>query len=189
MNQLFTDFPVLHTKRFILRDLKLEDASSMFHYFSDEQVVQFYGMEPLTSREQAENLVHQMKNGLQTGNAIRWGIARKEDDVLIGTIGFHNWSKLHQRAEVGYEIAKEYWNQGIMTEVLNTVIPFAFGELGLNRIGATVRRENYASRKILENFGFLEEGALQEYQYYLGHFYDLLMYGLVKSKYTSVKEQ
>ncbi|MBO9129682.1 GNAT family protein [Bacillus sp. 165] len=189
MNLTFRDFPVLHTSRFVLRELKLTDAPLMFRYFSDEEVVRFYGLEPFSSCEQAESLIMQMKNGFQTGNAIRWAIARKEDDILMGTIGFHNWSKLHYRAEIGYEIAKEYWGQGIMTEVLHPVISYGFRQMNLNRIGATVRKENYASRKVLEKLDFLEEGALQEYQYYLGYFYDLLMYGLVKSRYRRREER
>lgn len=35
----------------------------------------------------------------------------KSEDRIIGTCGFHNWSKEHYKAEIGYELAPEYWRQ------------------------------------------------------------------------------
>lgn len=180
-------FPILETSRFRLREVTFEDTAHVFHYFSDEEVVQYYGLEPFLRSEQANEFITQVQNGFKNGTIIRWAIAKKENDEMLGTIGFHNWSKMHHRAEIGYELKKEEWRKGIMTEVLETVLPFAFEQLGLNRIGATVRKENRGSRELLHKFGFTEEGNLQEYQYYLGKYYDLLMYGLVSKKYPQRK--
>lgn len=176
-------FPILQTNRFLLRQVMMEDVPQLFHYFSDEEVVKYYGLEPFSRMEQAEQFVMQVQNGCKNGTMLRWAIAKKETNELVGTIGFHNWNKMHQRAEIGYELKREEWRKGVMTEVLQTIIPFGFEKLGLNRIGATVRRENKGSRELLHKFGFAEEGNLQEYQYYLGNFYDLLMYGLLKKSY------
>lgn len=180
---IFFSFPVLETEHFQLRELTKEDAPHLYGYFSDEEVVQYYGLEPFIRKEQADQFVTQVKSGFRNGMMIRWAIVDKQTGELLGTVGYHNWNRQHRRAEIGYELKKEVWRRGIMTEVLETVIPFGFDRLLLNRIGATVRAENVSSRELLRKFGFSEEGILQEYQYYLGAFYDLLMYGLTCSMY------
>lgn len=186
---IFFSFPVLETERFRLRELTKEDAPHLYDYFSDEEVVQYCGLEPFTRKEQAEQFVTQVKSGFRNGMMIRWAIVDKQTGDLLGTIGYHNWNRQHRRAEIGYELKKEMWRKGIMTEVLETVISSGFDRLLLNRIGATVRAENVSSRELLRKFGFSEEGILQEYQYYLGGFYDLLMYGLTRSTYEANLEK
>ncbi|WP_379966376.1 GNAT family N-acetyltransferase [Ectobacillus sp. sgz5001026] len=184
---LLSQFPTLETERCLLREIISSDEQQIFEYFSDPQVLQYYGLEPFTRREQAEQFIMQMQTGIKSGSILRWGIEKKDNHSLIGTIGFHNWSKSHHRAEIGYELNHKEWNKGFMTEVLATIIPYGFGHLALNRIGAVVRKENVFSRRVLEKFGFREEGNLQEYQFYLGQYYDLLMYGLVQRTFLNRK--
>ena len=49
-----------------------------------------------------------------------------------------------------------------MSEVFRTVIPYIFSNKDINRIQATIHPENARSRKIVERFGFQEEGILRE---------------------------
>ncbi|WP_416827196.1 GNAT family N-acetyltransferase [Ectobacillus polymachus] len=186
---ILSQFPTLETERCYLRELVPSDEKQIFEYFSDPEVTQFYGLEPFTRKEQAQQFLSQIQMGIKNGSILRWGIEKKENHRLIGTIGFHNWSKSHHRAEIGYELHQNEWNKGLMTEVLEAIIPYAFHHLGYNRIGATVRKENISSRRILEKFGFQEEGNLQEYQYYLGQYYDLLMYGLLQRTFLNRKKE
>ena len=85
--------------------------------------------------------------------------------------------------EIGYELAKAHWRQGIMTEALFAVIEFGFQAIALNRIEAMVMLENTASFKLLQKLGFLEEGILREYGYWKGQFHDLRIFSLLKKDY------
>lgn len=49
----------------------------------------------------------------------RWGIFSKTDAKLIGTCGFHCWVQGElARAEIGFDLAREYWGRGLMQEAL-----------------------------------------------------------------------
>jgi len=50
-----------------------------------------------------------------------------------------------------------------MTEVLRTIIPYAFNILDMNRIQAKVMPENNASVKLLSKVGFVQEGLLRDF--------------------------
>lgn len=100
-------FPVLHTERFILRQLKQEDARVLFQYFSLDEVTEFYDLESFKKLVQAEQLIDRWNERFVNDEGIRWAITLKSEDRVIGTCGFHNWMKEHDKAEIGYELAPE----------------------------------------------------------------------------------
>ncbi|MTH53169.1 GNAT family N-acetyltransferase [Bacillus mangrovi] len=171
-------FPELRTERLFLRKVADEDAAALLDIFSRKNVLEYYGMEPLKERAEAVLLASKFREGWESGSSIRWGL--EYDSRLIGTIGYHNWSKIHKRAEIGYELHPDFWRMGFASEALHAAADFGFRTLGLHRIGATVRPENIASLKLLEKMGFRQEGLLHGYQYTGGSFFDLIMLSLIK---------
>lgn len=47
------EFPVITTERLILRKMVATDSKDMLEYFSDEQVMKFYGLSPFESEQDA----------------------------------------------------------------------------------------------------------------------------------------
>lgn len=177
------NFPILETERFILRQLRLEDAPDLFSYFSKDEVTEFYDLESFTEVGQAEELIKNWNDRFTNAQGIRWGITFKHEDRIIGTCGFHNWSKEHFKIEVGYELSPPFWRQGIMTEVLKTVINYGFSRLGLNRIEAFIDPHNISSRKLLQKVGLTEEGTLRDYFYEKSKFVDAVIFSILKQEH------
>lgn len=65
-------------------------------------------------------------------------------------------------AEIGYWLGKDFWGQGIATEVVQRLMRYGFGILGLTRIYACVFEYNQASMRILEKNGFRKEGIARK---------------------------
>ena len=120
------DFLALETARLLLRPLAAGDLDFIFQHFSDPEVGRdLVDEEPLTTRTEAQAIVDfYVSPGPKTYN--RWVIVRKLDRQAIGTCGFHRWSRQHGRAEVGYDLARAAWGQGIMTEALTAVLEHGF---------------------------------------------------------------
>jgi ribosomal-protein-alanine N-acetyltransferase len=179
---IFTEFPQLETERLILRELKGTDAEAVFHFLSDPQVTQYLDTQPHRTVEQTQQLVNFLVSLFEKETGFRWAITRKTGNsarVVIGTCGFHAWSKSHRRAEVGYELARDYWGQGIMAEAIKAVLTFGFHELGLNRVEAMVLAGNTSSAGFLEKLGFQKEARLREYEFVQGKFRDVLLFSLL----------
>ena len=100
---------------------------------------------------------------------------------MIGGIGFDDIEigKSH-RAEVGYWLAKPYWNRGIMTAVVRRICQHAFESWGLVKIAAHVFYFNTASARVLEKCGFQQEGFLRKHHLKDGQLIDAFVYGLVR---------
>jgi ribosomal-protein-alanine N-acetyltransferase len=175
-------FPVLETERLILRDIVYEDAQDIFDCFSNDDVTRYYGQDNLTSVEQAQQFVAFFSRNYSEKRGIRWGIERKGQSGLIGTIGFNAWSSKHRRAEIGYELHPQYWRKGYAKEAASKVISYGFNNLHLTRIGAVVFTENAASNGLLTNLGFEKEGLLKNYIYQNGAAHDTNAYALLPEK-------
>ena len=91
-----------------------------------------------------------------------WGITLRPADTVIGRIGLANWAKEHHRAEVGFDLARAYWRQGIGTEAVSAVVRYAFEELHLHRLEAFPTLDNVASVRLLEKLGFFHEGTARQ---------------------------
>ncbi|MEM1395135.1 MAG: GNAT family protein [Cyanobacteria bacterium P01_H01_bin.150] len=166
----------------MLREVKKSDVNAIFKHFSDKEVLKYHDLEALTNLEQAKELIKSFYEKFHNQQMIRWVIAKKENNTIIGTCGFHNWFQKSFQAEIGYELSQAYWRKGIMTEALTAIIKFGFEKMELNRIAATVMLENTASMKLLKKLGFVEEGILRDYGFWKGEFHDLKMFALLKKE-------
>lgn len=181
---LFKVFPKLETERFVLRRLHPSDADSLFAILTNEEVTRFYDDEPFTEISQARDQIEAWGSGFDDRRCIRWGIVRREDDIVLGTCGYYGFHSWHRRGSIGFELARPYWRQGIMTEALDAIIGFGFREVRLNRIQAVVMPGNEGSVKLLEKLGFQREGVLRQYENWGKKGYvDVLMLSLLRGEY------
>lgn len=174
----FQPFPVLETNRLVLRKIVLEDAENLFVLRTDEEVMKYIGRPRPKSIIEVEELIDKMNDITMR---IQWGITLKDDNRIIGTIGYHQIEKEHYRAELGYMLHPKQWNNGIMTEAIQSIIKFGFNKMKLHSIQAIINPENDASRKILKKFNFLKEGYFKENFYFEGKFYDSEVYSLLNT--------
>ncbi|GAG31984.1 unnamed protein product, partial [marine sediment metagenome] len=119
---VFQAFPHVETERFVLRRLHLSDVESLFAILADAEVTRFYDDEAFTEISQAREQINAWASGFDERRCIRWGIARREDDIIVGTCGYYGFHAWHRRGSLGYELASSYWRQGIMTEALDAII-------------------------------------------------------------------
>jgi ribosomal-protein-alanine N-acetyltransferase len=183
METAFKSFPVIETERLSLRKIHTADARAVFAILSEEVVAEFYDDDPYSSVSEALEQIGIWEWIFTNRRGIRWGITLKSGGGLIGTCGFYAFHRLHLRAGIGYELAPIYWRQGVMTEALSAILDYGFGEMGLNRIEASVMPGNIASIRLLEGLGFTKEGLLSQYEHWGSKgFVDLVMYSLLNSK-------
>jgi ribosomal-protein-alanine N-acetyltransferase len=164
IDSIFQSFPQLETKRLVLRRLQGTDSDALYSILGDEEVTRYYDDATFTQVSQANEQIEAWENGFLHRRCIRWGITRKEDGVLIGTCGYYGIHPWHLRASIGYELGRQFWRQGLMTEALNAIIDLGFKAMNLNRIDALVMPDNIASIRLLEKIGFKNEGLLREYE-------------------------
>jgi [ribosomal protein S5]-alanine N-acetyltransferase len=79
-------------------------------------------------------------------------------------------------ASLGYWMGQSHAGQGLMTEAVNLVIPFAASRLRLRRIEAACVPENRVSIRLLEKTAFVHEGYAHQYLAINGAWRDHLLF-------------
>ena len=183
ISDVFHQQPELSTERTQLRKVAWEDAEDLFAYGSDPDVSRFVGWDTHQSIADAEAYIAATLEKYEQGGLADWAIEHRRDRKFIGTVGFLFWETHEAAAEIGYVMAKPYWGQGIMTEVVREVMRFGWDSMGLNRIQAHTEAENLGSRRVLDKCGLQYEGRLRERVRSGGQFVDLLLYAALRSDF------
>jgi ribosomal-protein-alanine N-acetyltransferase len=179
-DDVFVALPVLSTPRLVLRGMTEADADGLFDIFSDEQVCQYYAWDTFTDPAQARELAARGVEQYRRQESLRWGLTLPGADRIIGTCGYARWSREHRYGVLGYDLARRYWRQGLITEAVAAVLRFGFEQLDMHRVEATMLAGNAASAAVLARAGFRLEGQLSERAWHRGTFHDVHLYGLTR---------
>ena len=148
----------METERIILRPWRESDAGTLFKYASDPQLGPQAGWPPHKSEEESREVI---RNFFM--NDYTWAVILKETGEAVGCVGYlpSSYSNLpveKDQCEVGYWVARPYWNKGICTEALKLVIDHCFNEKGFTVLWGTFFPSNPASGRVMEKCGFTDTG-------------------------------
>lgn len=102
---------------------------------------------------------------------------------VVGSIAAFRKDNIHSRtAEVGYYLAREYWNRGIMTAALGLLCEYVFSHSDILRLFAEPFADNYGSCRALEKAGFSCEGVLRKNAVKNGKTRDMKMYSRLREE-------
>ncbi len=179
----FKPFPLIKTKRLLLRRITRKDVKEIFFLRSDKRVLHYLDVAPAAAKKVAFEFIKKVQDAIKNGDGITWGISIKNKPNLIGTIGFWRIIKVHYRAEIGYILHPEYWGKGITQEAMTAVIKYGFKQMKLHSVEANVNPYNAASIRLLKKNGFVKEAYFRENYYFDGKFLDTAIYSLIISNY------
>jgi RimJ/RimL family protein N-acetyltransferase len=179
----WTRLPTIDANRISLRWISNQDVDALYDIFSDPEVMRYWSTPPLPDRDAAVDLMNEIQEGFRQQTLLKWGIARRTDDALIGTTTLYNLDFSNRRAEMGYALGREHWGQGYMAEALQALLAYCFEVLDLRRIEADVDPRNAPSIQTLERLGFQREGFLRERWEVDGEIQDALFYGLLREEW------
>jgi RimJ/RimL family protein N-acetyltransferase len=147
-----------------LSSLRFNDVEQLVKYLNDKEIFNNTLLIPFPyTRDDGEHFVNLcVKRKEKYGKNTNWAI-RDKNKMLIGGCGFQmKYGRNSNKDELGYWLARPFWNKGIMTKVVNKLCEIGFKKLGLIRIEAAVFIHNDASCKVLEKAGFKLEGIFRK---------------------------
>ena len=179
-------FPTLSTERLLLREVDPADARDLLTFRGDPDVQRF-NSRPMTDISEALTLIDTVRKWYLALKGIHWGVTLHGDQRVIGLCSLHGLNRFHQRGSIGYDLAREFWGQGIASEAVSAVVRFAFEQLALNRLEAVTIADNFRSVVLLERLGFQLEGTRREHSLEDdGLFHSSTIYGLLRREYLKI---
>jgi len=172
----FNPFPEIITDRLRLRQFYATDVNELYTLRSDKSIMRFIPRPLAQSPDDAEQLIQRFNDSILANEAITWAITWKNDNSVIGTVGYVKIDKPNYRAEIGYLLDTRHHGKGIMMEAVCSVVRYGFESMKLHSIEAVVHPENKASSKLLVNNQFMREGSFKDFQFFDGQFLDADIY-------------
>lgn len=167
--------------RIYLKEMNEADATKLYEYSKEPELNEFSG--PYKASESIERALEYIKNSKKNileRKSYIFGIYEKRTDELVGTIGFFDLDDENKNGEIGFWIAKNYWNKGYMTEAIKIMTKYIFKEFGYHRIFAHFHELNKAVERVLSKAGYEKEGEIKEaIKSKDGKYYNDIIYGIV----------
>ena len=149
------------TARLMLRPITVVDVDAIFDsYAQDEAVARYLIWRPHRSRSDTRAYVDRC---IATPSEVErtYMLVGREDNVVRGAFALRQRAPHH--LDCGYVLARRWWRQGLMAEVLTEVTVWALRQPSVFRIGAVCDVENTGSARVLEKSGFIREGLLRRW--------------------------
>ena len=109
-----------------------------------------------------------------------FAIHLKGEDAPIGVISLMNLSEANESADLSVIVGHpEDRHHGYGAEAIGLLLDYAFGTLGLNRVGLSVFEFNEEAISTYEKLGFREEGRLRRALRRGDAFYDAILMSIL----------
>jgi ribosomal-protein-alanine N-acetyltransferase len=143
--------PSLHSLRLKLDAFTAGDAVELHDLFADPKT-HTIGSGHFIAIEQTERWIAN-RVAAQRDHGLCWyGLRCSETGLLIGNCGMLKGRTTFEEPEIGYEIRASHRGRGYATEAAVTVLQQCRAA-GLNRVWASIRPHNIASRRIITRLG------------------------------------
>jgi len=181
LDELFNAHPVFETERLVLRKLVASDAEEYYAFASDPEVAAQTTWAKHETLRDSEEFLTRVEERVALRQAYHWGIRLKSNGKLIGRTGIIHIDDVHDKAEIGYALSRDYWNQGIVTEATRPIIKYMLEEIEMNRLEARCNDSNPGSYRVMEKLGMSFEGLMRKQLRIKGSFVDQRLYAILRS--------
>lgn len=147
----------VETQRLLLRRWEHKDFRAYVPIVSDPEVMVPAGCQPANSMEAASAMFSRdMRNDLC------YAVVLRETGEVIGRFKFQSdLRRFHVNSlSVGYELRRDQWGRGYMTEALAAMITYAFEKKKVDVLAVSHYADNERSKRVIEKCGFRFEGIV-----------------------------
>lgn len=143
------------SKRFHIRPLQTSDASAVFAYRSDPEIVRYQMWRPKEERD-VLRFIRELRGVVpgMPGIWFQFGIVEHSSGIFAGDCGVHVPINQPDSMELGLTLRREYQGKGYAAEILQALIRFSFETLHVHRILARTHPENQRSLALIHRCSF-----------------------------------
>jgi ribosomal-protein-alanine N-acetyltransferase len=173
-------FPVLRTKRLVLRGLRADDAQAVTALVGDKRVSRWLLSFPYPYPPgAAATWIARTQEAWTDGAGATFAITAK--GAVIGTVGLRLVPR-HDHAELGYWLGVPYWGHGFAAEAARAVVAWGFRRMRLRRIYGQYLGDNHVSGRVMEQIGMQPEGVRRKHIRKGGRWYDAHQFGILREE-------
>lgn len=152
---------IFETERLVIRSLSLLDAPALTEILSDPEVMN-HSVRGVCDEAATRKFIEWCLASYESHGVGPWALIDKKDSALIGFCGVGPEIVAEvEEINLGYRLARRYWNKGLASESARAVLNYAFGNRQFHSVVVIIEPEHVASLKVAEKVGFSGFTALE----------------------------
>ncbi len=165
-----------------IRPVHVGDAEELFPLIYHSPVTDTLLWDGPTSLEEYHQGLDKCAGETSLGQQHRFTLIERISQRKIGQIDI-NPDKNKFRGDIGLWIGQDFHGHGYGTQAVRWILAYGFGRLGMQKIEAEIYTGNWASRKIFEKNGFIQEGLIRKACLKRGEPQDDWLMGITREDY------
>lgn len=166
-----------------LTALTPEDVPTLVRWHQDSVFLRLFDSRPAVPKTTTE-MTRWLEELGKDETAFAFAVRPVGDEQLLGYAEIDGIVWQHGVCGVGIGIGDSAdWGKGYGAETARLVLAFAFDELNMHRVQATVFSYNERSLALVERVGFRREGTYREFLQRDGKRFDMHLYGLLRREW------
>lgn len=167
---------IFATERLIARRFQPRDLQPFVAMRNDSDVARFQSWSEFSEAE-GYAFLDEIEH-VQPGDEgwFQMALEDRGTGLFIGDCGLRIMDNDQRLAQIGYTIARTYWNRGFASEAISGLSDYAFSSFAIHRITASVDPRNIGSCRALEKAGFVKEAHFRKSEWFKGEWADDAVY-------------
>jgi RimJ/RimL family protein N-acetyltransferase len=177
--------PIVRGEKVWLRPLERDDLEASLRAVNDRDIADLVGSSSPFSKPMFEKWFDEEVLKRHGEREFYFVICELGSADLIGQCGLHHVAA-GVRADVGIFLVPGYEGRGYGTDAMNALLDYAFGELGLQRVGLHVSPDNARAIRSYEKCGFTHEARLRSFRRHRGEPVDDLVMSILREEWDAL---
>jgi RimJ/RimL family protein N-acetyltransferase len=150
----------LFTQRLILRSWRDSDRQPFAEMSEDADVKEY--LRPLSTRDARNAWIDFQINHQSSHGFCMWALESRASGIFMGAVGLLHVAfaaRFTPAVEVGWRLARPFWEQGFAVEAARAALQFGFEEIRLTEIVAHASFRNGRSRRVMAKLRMSHDSA------------------------------
>lgn len=145
---------LFETERLFARQLSHRDLPALTEILSDPEVMK-YSVRGVCDEAATRKFIDWCLECYSFHGIGPWALVEKDSGDLVGFCGVGPELVADvEEINLGYRLARKFWNQGFATEAVKGVLDYAFGQKNFASVVVIIEPEHGASVRVSEKAGF-----------------------------------
>jgi ribosomal-protein-alanine N-acetyltransferase len=151
----------MQTERTLLTLLEEADLPDMMEMAREPDTFKYLKFLQVMTDEEYGRFLQGKLEQIRNKTGYHWAVRLKTNGTFIGAVNL-NPIRGTSLLQIGCQLKRACWRQGFASELMQRLLIFAADDLRLREVYGVFEKDNFISRKLLINLGFVWQETKQE---------------------------
>ncbi|MCM1989221.1 GNAT family N-acetyltransferase [Oceanirhabdus seepicola] len=157
----------IETDRLVIRNFTNADIGQLYRIVNNETIMKYVPFAEERTLEECEELMKRILNRYRESTISNFKgflllVVSKDNNECVGFVGLFPLSYDITETELFYGLFEEHYSKGFATEIGKAIIEYGFKNMNINKIVATVNKDNEVSKRVLDKMGMCFECEIED---------------------------